>query len=79
MKYKRIKRKYISLEIKDIYKSEASYEEISNQIKVRNPGIYLGRIISMYCIIIHHILLWAGGKRRFGQYNQLYDLDNVIN
>ena len=71
MKYKRTKRKNKSFEIKNKKKSEASYRSISNPIKVRNPGIDLGRIIAMYCIIIHHILGWGGGTRHFYQYNQL--------
>ena len=29
---------------------------IPKPIKLRNPGIDLGRILSMYAIIVHHIL-----------------------
>ena len=79
MKYKRTKRKYKSLEIKTHKKSDLTQASISSPIKVRNPGIDLGRIISMYGIIIHHILLWGRGASHFHQYKELRYLDIVIN
>ena len=33
----------------------------------------------MYCIIIHHILLWGGGTRHFYQHKELGYLDMAIN
>ena len=79
MKYIRTKRKYKSLEIKTNKKSDLTQTSISNSIKVRNPGIDLGRIISMYGIIIHHILLWGRGISHFRQYKELHYLDTLIN
>ena len=65
--------------IKTHKKSDLTQASISSPIKVRNPGIDLGRIISMYGIIIHHILLWGRGASHFHQYKELRYLDIVIN
>ena len=51
-------------------------EEAPKTKKIRNPGIDLGRILSMYAIIIHHIL--AHGKA-IGKYTQYANELNAMN
>ena len=41
------------------------------QIKIRNPGIDLVRILSMYAIIIHHILITTDIFKKYSQFEKL--------
>ena len=43
----------------------------AKQIKIRNPGIDLVRILSMYAIIIHHILISTDIYKKYSQYKEL--------
>ena len=42
-----------------------------NKVKIRNPGIDLVRIFSMYAIIIHHILFRGNLCNKYNQYKEL--------
>jgi len=42
-----------------------------NKVKIRNPGIDLVRILSMYAIIIHHILITTDIFKKYKQYKEL--------
>ena len=44
----------------------------NNKIKFRNPGIDFVRILSMYAIIIHHILLYGNLYKKYNKYKELY-------
>ena len=41
------------------------------KVKVRNPGVDFARIISMYAIIIHHIIIHGGLFNKYYQYKEL--------
>ena len=43
----------------------------AKQIKIRNPGIDLVRLLSMYAIIIHHILIHTKIFKKYRQYKEL--------
>ena len=43
----------------------------AKQIKIRNPGIDLVRILSMYAIIIHHILITTDIFKKYSQFEKL--------
>lgn len=55
---------------KIIKKKAKKNDNIAKQVKIRNPGIDLVRILSMYAIIIHHILIGAIFKK-YNQYKEL--------
>ena len=48
---------------------------IPKPIKLRNPGIDLGRILSMYAIIVHHILHHGKAMDKYYQYKELRNLN----
>ena len=48
------------------------------QIKIRNPGVDLGRILAMLGIIIHHILVHGQGINKFPQYSVLVKLNTAV-
>ena len=66
-------------------KPKIKYEKIDNnkdimdkinnntiqKVKVRNPGVDFARIISMYAIIIHHIIIHGGLFNKYYQYKEL--------
>ena len=54
------------------------YDSFSKQIKIRNPGVDLGRILAMLGIIIHHILLHGHGINKFHQYSGLVKLNTAV-
>ena len=54
------------------------YESIQKQIKIRNPGVDLGRILAMLGIIIHHILLHGHGFKKFRQHSDLAKLNTGV-
>ena len=45
-------------------------EKTVKPIKIRNPGIDIIRILDMFTIIIHHILLNAGFLKKYKQYKK---------
>ena len=45
----------------------------STNVKIRNPGIDLFRIITMYFILLHHLLVHGRGMIRYRKY------ENIIN
>ena len=51
--------------------------KISTQkpIKLRNPGIDLGRILSMFANIVHHILHHGKAMDKYYQYKELRNLN----
>jgi len=53
-------------------------EFLPKPIRVRNPGVDLGRILGMLGIIIHHILLHGKGFHKYRQYKDLYKLNTAI-
>ena len=76
-KSKRLIGKYKNISQKRNEKNKES--EITIQpIKIRNAWIDLGRIISMYCIIIHHILYHGKGMQKFSQYKEIANLIPVL-
>ena len=48
---------------------------LQNIIKPRDPGIELGRILAMYGIVIHHILVHGHAFKKYLQYKGLYKLN----
>ena len=54
------------------------YESIQKKIKIRNPGVDLGRILAMLGIIIHHILLHGHGFKKFHQHSDLSKLNTGV-
>ena len=63
----------------NIISDNKNNENISKNIKIRNPGIDLARLISMYCVIIHHFYYIAGGFRKYSKYSkQLKVLEVMI-
>ena len=53
-------------------------ESIPKPIKIRNPGVDLGRILAMLGIIIHHVLLHGGGLMKYRQYKDLEKLNTAV-
>ena len=76
-KLKRLKEKYKIISQKDSSKNKES-EITIKLIKIRNAGIDLGRIISMYFIIIQHILYHGKATQKFNQYKELINLNSFI-
>lgn len=54
----------------DMTETETIYNNV-NKVKIRNPGIDLVRILSMYAIIIHHILIHTHIFKKYSQYKEL--------
>ena len=62
---KTIQKKFsFSTKIKKMITNEAC----TNTIKARNPGIDLGRILSMYAIVLHHVLIYGKIFKKFPWY-----------
>lgn len=68
-KIKIVKNGHQLLEQTDIKKDSSPNSQ--NKVKLRNPGIDLGRMIAMYAIVTNHILGYSGFKNKFNQYNIL--------
>lgn len=76
--HKSSKVKFNFLSIKNnenIIKSESS-QKLN---KIRNPGIELGRILAMFGIIIHHILLHGNAITKYSQYKDIYKIYISLN
>ena len=43
----------------------------AKKVKVRNAGIDLTRILSMYAIIVHHILIHGRAMKKYSKYKEL--------
>ena len=69
--------KYIPFFKKD-NEIKTKYISFQSQIKIRNPGVDLGRILAMLGIIIHHILLHGHGIKKFHQHSCLKKLDITV-
>jgi len=66
--------------IDDSIKKDIAIEKDQKKIKVRNPGIDLGRILSIMSILINHILMGGGFMHKFNQhYKILYSLFAALN
>ena len=63
---------------KDYNKIITKYDSFQKQIKIRNPGVDLGRILAMLAIIIHHILVPGKGINKFSQYPELVKLNTAV-
>ena len=77
-KFKKVK--YVSILKKDnenITKFKP-LSPLSQQIKIRNPGIDLGRILAMLGIIIHHILLFGNALNKYGKYKALEKINIAV-
>lgn len=44
------------------------------KIKTRNPGIDFVRILSMYAIIIHHIIFFGNLSQKYYKFNEYFML-----
>jgi len=67
-------------EIDNSIKKDITTEKNQKQIRVRNPGIDLGRILDMMSILINHILGGGGFINKFNKYHIiLYGLFAAIN
>lgn len=53
-------------------------KSLKTTIKLRNPGIDFGRIISMLAIVIHHILIHGLVLKKFNQYKELNFLNIAL-
>ena len=53
-------------------------EPVPKPIKIRNPGVDLGRILAMLGIIIHHILLFGKAFNKYQQYPGLKKLNTGV-
>ncbi len=53
-------------------------ESIPKPIKIRNPGVDLGRILAMLGIIIHHVLIHGRGIMKYRQYKDLEKLNTAV-
>ena len=49
----------------------------AKKVKVRNAGVDMARIASMYSIVVHHILVHGGAIRKYNKYREL-SLMNII-
>jgi len=59
---------------KNIDNDKTIIKSINNnakKVKARNPGVDFVRIISMYAIIIHHIIVHGGLFNKYNQYKEL--------
>jgi hypothetical protein len=50
----------------------------AKQKKIRNPGIDLVRILSMYAIVVHHILINTDIFKKYSQYKELKLMNMLI-
>ena len=69
--------KYVGSSQKDneiITKSKS----IPKPVKIRNPGVDLGRILAMLGIIIHHVLVHGQGINKYRQYPDLVKLNTSV-
>ena len=73
---KKIKRKSFNLKNNN-YKNLDTKEETPKSIKKRNSGIDLGRILSMYAIIIHHLLIHGNAIRKYPRYQKELNAMNI--
>ena len=63
------------IEYKKIDNDKTINDAINNnvqKVKIRNPGVDFIRIISMYAIVVHHILLHGGVLSKYYQYKELH-------
>ena len=74
-KFKKVK--YSSTSQKD-NEIKIGSESIPKPIKIRNPGVDLGRILAMLGIIIHHVLLHGRGIKKYRQYKDLEKLNTAV-
>jgi len=72
IKFNIINKKKTLLQIeksKDLFNNNINRDK--KKSKIRNPGIDLLRIVSMYGIIISHTLVHGGGYRKYSKYKKL--------
>jgi len=63
-------RKYKKYNQVDILEAQR-IDNNTKPVKIRNPGIDFVRILSMYAIIIHHILIHTDIYKKYSQYREL--------
>ena len=71
------KKKYVSLSRKDngiLIESKSNLQPV----KIRNPGVDLGRILAMLGIVVHHVLLFGRGFNKYRQYPDLNKLNTAV-
>jgi len=76
-RHKLKKVKYASTSQKD-NEIKIGSETIPKPIKIRNPGVDLGRILAMLGIIIHHVLVHGKGINKYRQYPNLVKLNTGV-
>ena len=76
IKKKLFKNKKSNKLIVDNNKNDAFWNNVK-KVKVRNAGIDMIRIASMYSIIVHHILVHGRAIRKYNKYRELV-LMNII-
>ena len=76
-RHKLKKVKYASTSQKD-NEIKIGSESIPKPIKIRNPGVDLGRILAMLGIIIHHVLIHGRGIMKYHQYKDLEKLNTAV-
>ena len=77
-KLKKIKKnKNLNFKAKNKYKTinnnnldSKNVESIPKVIKIRNPGVDFARVISMYCIVIHHFYYLDRGLQKYSKYQK---------
>ena len=76
LKEKNFKKSKIIKSKKQIRLKKKSKKNIITSIKItkkeRNPGIELLRILAMYAIVIHHIILFGNLIKKYRQYPHIY-------
>jgi len=78
--YKMEHKLLIEEQINNSIKKDITTEKNQKQVKIRNPGIDLGRILDMMSILINHILGGGGFMHKFNQYYKiLYSLYAALN
>ena len=86
LKKKEIKAKSSNFKVNNKYKTisdgnldNKNNENIPKVIKIRNPGVDFARVISMYCIVIHHFYYLGRGLQKYSKYqNQLRALEIMV-
>ena len=71
----KIKNKIIKNDFNSLTKIENIHKEVK---KIRNPGVDLVRIISMYTIVLNHIIFFGKGYNHFPKYIRLLSFVHSI-
>ena len=74
-KFKKVKYVGSSQKDKEIITKSKS---IPKPVKIRNPGVDLGRILAMLGIVVHHVLLFGRGFNKYRQYPDLNKLNTAV-